>query len=301
MTREEDSAATDRQVRQALALHAYRQNQVRIVDRDLAGFRCLVASRRGLFAVSPEASKLVAYGQFFGLRRSGHLLYAFEACDLRRGPSRLGRVLRLRLDGDRLCDETVLATGLDNRCHQLALIGPHICVVDTANQAVVRLTLDGGLVDTQVPFGDPVPDGRHHMNAIARVDGATLVMLHNGGEGPSRPSELAWLDDAWRVVRRETLPGYGCHDIIADQDGLLWHCGSMDGELLNSAGLRAKVSDRLTRGLAITRDSILVGTSRFAVRRARTEVGGSVLFLDRQLARVAEVEVAGAPTEIALL
>lgn len=139
------------------------------------------------------------------------------------------------------------------------------------------------------------------MNAIARVDGATLVMLHNGGEGPSRPSGRAWLDDAWRVVRRETLPGYGCHDIIADQDGLLWHCGSMDGELLNSAGLRAKVSDHLTRGLAITRDSILVGTSRFAVRRARTEIGGSVLFLDRRLARVAEVEVAGAPTEIALL
>ena len=301
MTREGVPPATDRQVRQALALHAYRRNHVRIVDRDLAGFRCLVASRRGLFAVSPQASKLVAYGQFFGLRRSDDLLYAFEACDLRRGPSRLGRVLRLRLDGDRLRDEAVIATGLDNRCHQLALIGPHICVVDTANQSIVRLTLDGAAVDTRRPFGDPVRDGYRHINAIARIDGATLVMLHNGGEGPPRPSELAWLDDAWRVVQREALPGHGCHDIIADQDGLLWHCGSMDGELLNSAGLRVKVSDRLTRGLAITRESILVGTSRFALRRARTDVGGSVLFLDRDLRRLAEVEVDGAPTEIALL
>lgn len=291
----------ERAVRSALAAHAYHENIVRFVDRRITGFSCLVASRQGLFAVSPSAAKLVAHGLFFGLRRHGELLYLFETCDPARGPSRMGRVVRMRVDQGRLCDETVMATGLDNQCHQLALIGSHVCVIDTSNQAIVRIAADGSTRDRLTLFGEPVGEGYHHINSIAWHRGHTLVMLHNGTDNHSRPSELAWLDHGWRMVRRETLPCAGCHDIVADEMGLLWHCGSMEGTLFNADGFQRKVSDRLTRGLAFAKDSIIVGTSQFALREGRTDVGGTVLFLDKGLNRIAEVELSGAPTEIALL
>lgn len=294
------AGASERDLQRAIAARAYDDNRVRIVDRNVGGFTCLAASRQGLFAVSPHEAKLVAYGLFFGVRRFGDRLYLFETCDPARGRSRMGRVVSLRIDGGRLCDETVIATGLDNQCHQLTLIGERLWVVDTANQGLVGVARDGTIDTPLQPFGDP-RDGYHHINSIAAHRDHALILLHNGAHGRGRRSELAWLDRAWRVVRREPIPGYGCHDIVADDAGTLWHCGSMDGEIINGSGVRRKVSDQLTRGLAFTPDSVLVGTSQFALREDRTTIGGSVLFLDRDFQRRAEVEVAGAPTEIALL
>lgn len=294
--------AKKRAIRRALAARAYRDNFIRIIDRDVAGFLCLVASRQGLFAVSQSTAKLVAYGLFFGLRRYGNVLYLFETCDPERGPSRMGRIVRIRLENGRLCDEKVIAAGLDNQCHQLAMVGSYICVVDTANQMLERIAEDGSLRSVISLFGDSCSDRRyHHVNSIARHAGQTLVMLHNGTDGNSRPSELAWLDDHWSLIRRETLPFSGCHDIVVDEAGMLWHCGSMEGVLFNSAGQSWKVSDQLTRGLAFAPGLIVVGTSQFALREGRTDVGGSVLLLDRSMERIAEVELGGAPTEIALL
>ncbi|TKD51575.1 hypothetical protein [Sphingomonas baiyangensis] len=290
-----------RAVRGALAAHAYRTDKIRVIDRCVTGYSCLVASRQGLFAVAPAAAKLVAFGLFFGLRRHDDMLYLFETCDPSRGPSRMGRLLQMRIDRGRLCDEQVIATGLDNQCHQLAVIGTEVCIVDTANQAIVLIAGDGSTSATLFPFGNPVVDGYHHINSIAQADGHTLVLLHNAAGGRIGPSELAWLDRDWRVVRRETLPATGCHDIVQDEDGLLWHCASMDGALMNSAGLHCRVSAEMTRGLAFTEEAVIVGTSQFARREGRTRIGGHVLFLDRAMQRLAQVELSGAPTEIAAL
>lgn len=299
------SLPSERSIRAALAGQAYVADQVRLCDRDLRGFECLVASRQGLFAVSRGRAKQVAYGFFFGLREHEGSLFVFESCGVPATPSRKGRILRLTLDGGVITDWQVIARGLDNQCHQLAVIDAHICVVDTANQAILRFTLDGTPVDVVRPF-PPAERGDAggsylHLNSIARVRGETAMMLHNGTAVPRRRSEVAWLDDDWRVIRRAPLAGYGCHDIVEDGQGVLWHCGSLDGEVLNSAGLAVRVTDRMTRGLAVGPRGLIVGTSMFGARADRADLAGSVIFLDTELRKLDEVELAAAPTDLLIL
>ena len=292
----------ERAIRAALSRQAYATNQVRLRATDLRGFECLVASRQGLFAADRNRAELVAHGFFFGLHRHGDTVFAFEACDVPSTDSARGRILAFALDAGRIAGVRVIATGLDNQCHQLAVIDDLLCLVDTANQLIRRFTRAGEPVDVRAPL-PPVrrgeeSEGYRHINSIAQVSGGVALMLHNGAGEPGRASEIAWLDADWRVARLEPLAGYGCHDIVEDAAGVIWHCGSRDGELLRSDGAPIKVSDRMTRGLAVGRDGLIVGTSEFGPRAQRTELTGSIVFLDRDHRPVSALPLAGAPTDI---
>lgn len=292
----------ERAIRAALARQAYATDTVRLRETDLRGFECLVATRQGLFAAGRDHSTLIAHGFFFGLHRHGDTLFAFEACDIPSTSSARGRILALALDETRIAGARVVVRGLDNQCHQLAVIGDLLCLVDTANQVIRRFTLDGRPVDVRTPL-PPVRRGEggeeyRHINSIAQVSAGVVLMLHNGAGAAGRPSELAWLDADWSVTRIEPLAGYDCHDIVEDSAGTLWHCGSRDGQLLRSNGAPIRVSARMTRGLALGRDGLIVGTSEFGPRSRRTELKGSIIFLDSDYLPTHELPLDGAPTDI---
>ncbi|URW74895.1 hypothetical protein M9980_09995 [Sphingomonas donggukensis] len=296
----------ERRIRAAMSAHAYATDTVRLADTDVRGFDCLVASRQGVFAVArDERVRRVAHGFFFGVRRHRDAIYLFEACDRPSEPSNRGRIVRLTLADGQLESPVVLVKGLDNQCHQVGVVDDALCVVDTRNQCVPRFTLDGAPIDVRHPIAPGtagVGDACYrHMNGIAVIDGQVAVMLHNGLTGANRRSELVRLDPQWREVARETLDGHGCHDIVVDADGTVWHCGSLEGTLINSTGLKVKVSDRMTRGLAIAPDAIIVGASSYGDRSVRDELDGEVVFLDRRLGVEARVVVPGAPTDLILL
>lgn len=292
----------ERAIRAALARQAYATDTVRLRATDLRGVECLVATRQGLFAASRDRSTLIAHGFFFGLHRHGDTVFAFEACDIPSTSSARGRILAFTLDGAQIAGARVVVRGLDNQCHQLAVIGDLLCLVDTANQVIRRFTREGEPVDIRTPL-PPVRRGEggkayRHINSIARVSDGLVLMLHNGAGATERPSELAWLDADWSVARIEPLAGHGCHDIVEDAAGTRWHCGSRDGELLRSDGPPIRVSARMTRGLALGRDGLIVGTSEFGPRARRTELTGSVVFLDRDHRPIRELPLDGAPADI---
>lgn len=293
-------------MRAMLAGAAYRANAVRLTGRSLAGSDCLVASRQGLFAVGRDGSTVeAAHGFFFGVRPFADGVLLFEACDRPYGPSRRGRLVHLRWRDGRLADPIILAKGLDNQCHQVAVFDDAIWLVDTANQAIRQFALDGTPVATHAPFPfasrDDTSGAYLHLNGIAKIGDRIAVMLHNGRADPPRTSELAWLDADLRPVVRVPLPGRSCHDIVADTDGVLWHCDSMAGDLITSAGTRMRVTDRMTRGLAVAADEIVVGASDFATRAHRDAAPGSVIFIDRRTDARIDVAVPGAPTDLILL
>lgn len=292
----------ERAIRAALARKAYVTDTVRLRVTDLRGFECLVASRQGLFAARRDGASLIAHGFFFGLHRHGDTVFAFEACDVPSTDSACGRIVAFTLDGPRIVAARVIARGLDNQCHQLEVIDDLICLVDTANQLIRRFTLGGAPVDVRTPL-PPVRRGAggaayHHINSIAQVRGSVALLLHNGAGTLDRPSALAWLDADWAVARIEPLAGYGCHDIVEDAAGVIWHCGSRDGELLRSDGPPIGVSARMTRGLALGREGLIVGTSDFGARACRTELAGSLVFLDGSHRPICELPLDGAPTDI---
>ena len=294
-----------RAIREALARRAYERGEVRIEDPDIAAYRWLVASPHGVVAASPDATKLVIHGWFFGICRHGERIYLFENC-AHRGSANLGRIVRVDLAGGRLVAPTVLTVGLHRNCHQLEVIDGLICVVDSVGQAIRRFTLDGEAADVQRPFPPAGPDDTSgaylHLNSIARVADGVVLMLHNGKAVPARPSELAWLGSDWVVRERQPLPGYGCHDIVEDEGGGLWHCASMSGEIIGPNGVRVKITDgMMTRGLAITRDDIVVGVSAFGPRQNRDQLHGGLVIFDRNLNRRSELNVPRAPTDIIAL
>ena len=290
-----------REVELAIAARAYATGRVRLASRDLTGFDHLLASRRGLFAVGPQGFRQIAYGLFFGITVSGADIFLFEACDRPRLQTGMGRLIRLTRAGAEIVDSAVIATGLDNDCHQIDIIDGLLCVLDTANQAVLRFDLDGTPLDTVRPLPMVAQHdwggGYAHINALIAQDDSILLMLHNGGR-EHRASEIARFDRDWRLIDRTGLPGFGCHNLAVLEDGAVLACGSMDGELIDTAGNRTRVSDAMTRGLSVDVDQIVIGESPFAEREMRDEMKGAVLFLDRDLRRRAVVPVPGPPTEI---
>ena len=295
-----------RAIRQALALRSYTAGTVRLVDADVTGWQFLVASHNGLFAVAPGKWKRLAHGWFFGICRDQDALYLFENCGRQDRNGQHGRLVRVRITEGRLVEPEVLVTGLDGNCHQVRVIDDLICVVDTANQQILRFDRDGAMIDRQTPFPPAPAEDRSgaylHINALARIDGRLAVMLHNGKALPPKPSELAWLDDDWRVIQRIALPGYRCHDIVADPDGVVWHSASMSGEIAASDGRRAKVCDDLmTRGIAFGSDRIAVGLTVFSERQQRDGLRGRLAMLDRDLNLLETLELPGSPTDIAVL
>ncbi|MFM5949987.1 MAG: hypothetical protein ACKOPM_12310 [Novosphingobium sp.] len=295
-----------RAIRSALARKAYAEGEVRIADPDLTGRDWLVASPRGVFAIGGGAARIAIHGWFFGICRGGDALYLFENCGLRDRRSALGRLLKLRIAGGRLVEPKVLAKGLDANCHQVRVIDGLVCLVDTANQAVLRFDTEGRLVDRRQLF--PSADiqdtsGAYlHINSIARIGGRLAVLLHNGKVNPPRPSEIAWLDEDWRVAERMQLQGHACHDLATDPAGQTWYCASMSGEIASLDGRRATVdAERMARGIAFSGDHIAVGVSIFGPREARDGLRGALVILGPDLIPCERIELDGPPTDLVAL
>jgi hypothetical protein len=295
-----------RAIRTALARHAYATDQVRLLDPDLAGFDWLVATHRGLYAVADTEVKLVCHGWFFGIRVYGQSLYLFENCANRDRSTLLGRLLRFDFAGPRIADVAVIAKELHPNCHQLAVIDETIHLLDTANQAIQRFTLDGAPLAAVRPFA-PAPSedtsgAYHHINAITEVAGRIGVLLHNGRAEPQRNSQIAWFDRSWNELERIELPGRMCHDIVTDPAGVIWNCASLDGDVVSAAGERHHVIDEhLTRGLAFAHERVIVGYSTFGPRKLRDGLRGGVFLFDSKFGRIAHHELDGPPAEIAPL
>lgn len=285
----------------ALAHVAYQTGAVRVANPHLGGFSHIVASRQGLFAVDENRCSLVVHGLFFGITLRGPSIYVFEACDLPRSRTQRGRIIRLIRDGGRIVRSEVIASGLDNGCHQIDFIDDRLCVLDTYNQAILKFLPDGTSerLHPVLPGAEfhGAPCGAH-LNSLLQVEDKNWLLLHNGGAQGGQPSAIAMCDRAWRLLDYVALPGQGCHNIAILEDGTVLSCGSMAGELISLDGLRIKISKMMTRGLSVGVDSIAVGASTFSSRRDRHRVPGTVTFLDRGFGVRAVLDVPGAPTDI---
>ncbi|MFM5895807.1 MAG: hypothetical protein ACKOQM_15450 [Novosphingobium sp.] len=295
-----------RAIRESLARDIYARGIVRIEQPDLTGYWWLVTTHRGLFAVSPDGIELVSHGWYFGIDRHGDHIYLYENCGLRDRAANLGRIVRMLWDGARLTDPRVLVTGLHGNAHQLKVIDDLICLVDTANQRILRFTLDGAAVDAKTPLPVALPTDSsgayHHINCIAEVDGRIALLLHNGKAPGPRKSELLWLGQDWNVAERHPIDGYMCHDIVADGEGTLWHSGSADGELINSRRQHFKISDSLmTRALAFCERHLLVGLSSFGERQVRDGLAGEVVLLDQQMDERTRFDLPAGPADVVAL
>ena len=295
-----------RRVKIGLAFAAYQADQVRLTARDLTGYTHLLASRQGLYAVNEQGHLLVAYGFFFGITVRGNDLFVFESCDLPRGPTFRGRILRLTLRAGVIVDSAVLAKGLDNGCHQIDFFGDRLHVTDTYNQRLLRFAPGEQTYETLHPLPPRPAEGwlegvdpaYRHVNSLLTVGDRNLLLLHNGASHTGRQSEIAVFDHDWRELERWPVDGTGCHGLALLEDGTLLTCGSMEGNLISQTGLKIPIGRLMTRGLSVGVDTIAVGSSELAERDGRMRNRGTVTFLDRDFRIRSVIDVPGAPMEI---
>jgi hypothetical protein len=233
-------------------------------------------------------------------------MYLFENCALRDRTKPYGRLLKLRIADQQMSEPKVIAKGLDANCHQVRVIDDLVCVIDSANQAVLRFDSNGAAIDEKRPFPPAETSDTSgaylHLNSLARIDGRVALLLHNGKALPARPSEIAWLDEHWEVEQRTILAGYSCHDLTQVPDGETWYAASLSGEIAALGGRRIKVSDHLmTRGIAFAADRVAVGVSSFGPRQLRDRLGGALVIFDRQFRKLGEVPLDGPPTDLIAL
>jgi hypothetical protein len=295
-----------RAIRASLARESYARDSIRIACGDLGGYWWLVTTHRGLFAVSPDGIELVSHGWYFGIDRHENHIYLYENCGLRDRTANLGRIIRMSWDSMQLSDPRVLVKDLHGNAHQLKIIDGLICLVDTANQRILRFDLDGRAVDSKTPLPvAPASDtsgAYHHINSLAKVEGRIALLLHNGKAPAPRKSELVWLDREWNPVSRQFIDGYMCHDIVINPHGTLWHSASASGELINSEGERLKLSEALmTRALAFCQGYLLAGLSSFGERQIRDGLAGEVVVLDDKRREMARHHLPAGPADVVAL
>ncbi|HLZ67504.1 MAG TPA: hypothetical protein VKQ29_14825 [Aliidongia sp.] len=262
-------------------------------------FDYVVASRNGLYFVNKSAWSRFREGHFFGVTVHRGRLYCFECAESAGGLGILGRIVRFDLGDSGGAEPEILVEGLDAGCHQVDFIGDSLFVVDTHRQAVLEFDRDWRPVTAHYPipaaaFNDWA-NGYVHMNSILGRDDEILLMLHKGNLGPS---EVIVVDRAFQCRKQIALAGHRCHDVVVLEDGGLLYCDSTAGSLSVHGGPSIKIDTMMTRGLAVGRTEIAVGSSLFGERIGRRTLPGFVTFLDRDYNRLARLELPGAPTQI---
>lgn len=293
-------------IRIALAREAYSTGKVRLIDGNLEGASHVVATRTGLFVTAGESLRQIAHGQFYGITIDNDAILAFEACDRTHEATRRGRIVRFNRIEESIVSTDVLATGLDNGCHQIDLIDGRLCVVDTYNQRILRFGSDGGVPDIIQPLGLATANdwagGYAHINSIIAHSGHIILLLHNGASKTNNPSEIARFDREWRMIERVPLDGSGCHGLAVLDKGEILTCGSFAGSLISTEGLAVRVCDMMTRGLSVADGSvgggIVVGGSILADRETRDRQCGALFFFDRNYQPQGSMDVPAPVMEI---
>lgn len=262
----------------------------------------LVASRQGLYFANRHGWRPCARGRFFGIVSIGVQIFAFRHGPFAEGQDpNSGRIVRFEWDGGALEERETLVEGLDYSCHQLACFGDAFFLADTLNQRIVEY-------DSQWrpraahQLLSPAPregEGHAHINSVTATADTIRVMFHNERRG--LVSEIVEYDRAFGERRRVRLPCHGCHDILPLEDGKLLTCLSPRGEIAVAGGEAYQIDRCWTRGLACAGEELVVGSSLFGKRHARTLLPGFLTFLDPSFRRTARFHLPAAPTQIQAL
>lgn len=300
--------------RALLEPYLFRSGHVSLKERDLSTFTHMVSSREGLFAINRDRWCKVMAGQFFGMTVRDGAVYVFQALGPYRPPEgstepiyNRGRLLRLTIGDGHVTDAGTVYAGLSNGVHQIDFIDGVLFLVDTYNNRILEMNRDlDAVAHEYFPAGKARQEdwagGYAHFNSILGREGDIYLLKHNGRpEKAVRNSEIIRCNRSFEVLETITLNGNACHNIVFLDDGGLLVCGSQLGELIDGERVLARISNHYTRGLSIDDENIVVGSSIYATRtgkHGRRYVPGKVMFFDRKLSLVSELELPAAPTDI---
>jgi hypothetical protein len=283
----------------------YLTSRVTMFSRDLGEYSHVVASREGLYAVNSHSYRRLMRGSFFGLTIRDAAIYCFQSCGGKLATKHTvlnkGRLLKLSLDRNQIKQVEIIATDLDDGCHQIDFVGDDLLVVDCYNGRILQFKLGESGYVAHYPLGKlarGIAMGVYHMNSIAaHPDGTLWLLLHNH---MYKPSEVVVLNYEFELVRRFSVRAGAAHNIVFTRDSSEYLIADSCGARVISAHGTITTMDMMwPRGISLDKQTCVVGDSFFSPRPFRRYVSGRIHFFDRSSWKCSSsLLLPAAPTEI---
>lgn len=197
-----------------------------------------------------------------------------------------------------------LAYGLPPRIHQIEVLGDDLLLTDPYNNRLLVYDLDGHHrarywrtgTTSIYPAGKAVA-GRSspnyaHFNSVFTADGAVYVIAHNDFNRSCRLSELWILTPTFEVAERRSLGQANCHNYFRS-DEMEVFLASNAGQVFVNGEIAADLAPQYLRGLAVSREAVLVGGSQKSQRPERARGAGHVTVFSRSMVKLGEIRIAG--------
>lgn len=216
----------------------------------------------------------------------------------------LGQLLSFRLEDQVMVDLRLERSFLPRTIHQIDVIHDRLYAVNTLNSILqFAFTPEGLRPVGEIIINGSLPEGKAspnycHVNSIYGADQSIYLVYHNTTTKSQRPSQVAVFDMNFQQQQIIEINGIDAHNVFRHGNRLVY-CDSGRGLLV--WGDRVIRAEKMTRGLAISDELILLGGSTFAERAARSNTAGTVYFLkysDLSLLGSLEIPSAGGVQEL---
>jgi len=255
----------------------------KITSIDKAYEPVLFTTNTGLWLFRNTTIRQLASGYYWGLTRlTGTTWLVYQQV------GNFGRLLSFRLPEHQpreMFGTYMLQTGLPEFIHQIDSYDGDLFLTDTRNNRVIHIdnTRQSHYFypNGHLSKGNDSPN-YNHFNSLFITQKDIFLLANNNTQKSKRTSQVFVIDRTTMNVR-DVLPlgNGGAHNCIPYKGALLY-CDSLHGGLRHGTSTLFQDPSFFTRGVSLTRSSLILGGSGYAERTQRFGTDCIIWFLDFQ-------------------
>ena len=239
------------------------------------------------------------FGSYYGMSYLNGRWYAYNRYSRHKNNSRIISFC-VGLDKESI-NPKIEFRGLPSGCHQIDFIDNLLYITDSYNNRIIVFDPRiGKIINNYFPAGE-LHNGRKssnyvHCNSIFNDNGKFHLVFHNETKKTGKKSEIVSADDDFCIISRHKTSAGNVHNIYRSNERTIY-CNSHSGTLVvdDEEVFRCKY---FTRGLSLSKDTVVVGGSEFADRKNRETSRGAVFFLDIGYDLIFEIQMPAPVFEI---
>lgn len=243
--------------------------------------RFIISTTTGLWILKDDTVKKITIGSSYGITRIGKRWYASQRV------GRFSRIISFRFDLSKsqpvMRDIHIEHTGLPLNIHQIDSYNKKLFIIDTLKNRIlysnrkrkIKRIYPNKLMKSNYPA-----DKNNHFNSVYITNEYIYVLAHNSWLKPPKPSQIYVLHISnYKNYKIIETTAQEAHNIVLFNNELVY-CDSKGGKLIWGNSCIFTDKKHFLRGLALTKDMIVVGGSQIIERDKRAFSDSVIWFLD---------------------
>lgn len=257
--------------------------------------KLLIGTISGLLLWSDGVVSELLPGRVYGISKLKNRWYCFRSFEEK------NEILELNIVSDKLVSyRTIIMSSFG--VHQIDFYNERLIVSDTRNNRILiypnLLEIPITVVPNKIQNAQ-LTETHLHLNSVYCVNGALYAIAHNLSTKYNRPSELYEISlNNYEIIKHSIIDGRDCHNVYVDNNKLMF-LDSFNGRVVYDGKQVFKKEDCFLRGLSVTEDYYVVGSTLRASREQRNV--SSILILDKSFKCIFEHKLDVAIFEIRCL